>query len=172
MINVSWNDVQQFIRKLNKQSLYTYRLPTEAEWEYAAGGGGEGSRSIYAGISVPEKVHFYGNFCDASCGRSYGKKDQNDRFARTAPVGSYLGNRLKLHDMSGNVSEWCQDVYVSSYEDAPTDGSARTSPESERRVIRGGAWTHAIEYMRVFRRESGDGSYGNTNVGFRLVRDL
>ena len=169
--NVSWKDVQQFIQKLNKQSSYTYRLPTEAEWEYAAGGGEE-KRSIYAGISVPEKVHFYGNFCDASCGRSYSKKDQNDRFATTAPVGNYFKNQLGLHDMSGNVSEWCQDIYYYSYKDAPTDGSARTSPENERRVIRGGAWTHAMEYMRVFRRESGDSNYGNMNVGFRLVRDL
>ena len=137
--SVSWNDIQDFIRKLNQQSSYTYRLPTEAEWEYAAGGG-ENNRTKFSGTNNETQLYRYGNFCDDNCNYSWKTSTQDDRFKQTAPVGTYLPNPLGLHDMSGNVWEWCEDWYHDSYKGAPADGSAWLDPKGSDRVVRGGSW--------------------------------
>ncbi|MDR1896408.1 MAG: formylglycine-generating enzyme family protein [Prevotellaceae bacterium] len=93
--NGSWNDVQEFIRKLNAQTGKSYRLPTEAEWEYAARGGEQGANSKYSGSDNVDEVAWYGN--------NSGQK--------THAVGAKQANKLGIYDMSGNVYEWCSDWY-------------------------------------------------------------
>ncbi|MCB0839704.1 MAG: SUMF1/EgtB/PvdO family nonheme iron enzyme [Bacteroidetes bacterium] len=167
---VSWEDVQKFIQKLNEKSRYTYRLPTEAEWEYAAGGGSQ-NRTKYAGTDKESELYLYGNFCDKNCTYdSWKTKDQDDGYKNTAPVGSYKENRLGLNDMSGNVWEWCEDWYHDSYKNAPNDGSAWLSPEGTWRVLRGGSWGNLPQNLRVSNR----GRYSPDDrvnvIGFRLAR--
>ncbi|RMD51774.1 MAG: hypothetical protein D6828_06735 [Nitrospirae bacterium] len=127
--NVSWNDTQVFIKRLNKKSQYTFRLPTEAEWEYACRSGGK--KEKYAGFSQKSELFRYANFWG-----------QDDGYKYTAPVGSFKQNGLGLYDMSGNVWEWVQDVYnFDAYK-----SHALRNPIYERsgsgRVIRGGSWNN------------------------------
>ena len=108
--NVSWNDAQEFITRLNQKSgRNKYRLPTEAEWEYAARSGGKEEK--YAGFSAENEIFQYGNFCDLNCELDWKEMGQNDRYKNTAPVGSFAPNGLGLYDMTGNVWEWVSDIY-------------------------------------------------------------
>ena len=93
------------------------RLPTEAEWEYAAGGG-QGYRTKYAGTNDSDSLYIYVNFCDKNCIYIQADSTQNDDYKLTAPVGSYQPNPLGLYDMSGNVWEWCEDRWHLNYKDA------------------------------------------------------
>jgi sulfatase modifying factor 1 len=123
--SVSWNDAQEFIKKLNAQSGKHYRLPTEAEWEYAAKSGGKDEK--WAGTS------------DKSTLSKYAWYDKNSSES-THKVGLKKANGLGLYDMSGNVEEWCQDWYSEAYyDDSPKDNPP--GPDNgEKRVTRGGAW--------------------------------
>jgi formylglycine-generating enzyme required for sulfatase activity len=161
---VSWNDVQTFLKKLNRlDSGYSYRLPTEAEWEYAARAGTTTSYSFGNDSSLLSK---YGNFCDSKCSTKLKDDSQNDRFKYTAPVKSYSPNPWGLYDMHGNVWEWCQDWYGKyptgsvNNPTGPTTGSYR--------VIRGGSWVNFARRCRsAYRGSYGpDGAYGH--LGFRL----
>lgn len=149
---VSWDDAQEFINKLNEMNDgYKYRLPTEAEWEYACRAGTTGD--YYA-----QDVDDIGWYADNS-----GKN--------THRVGSKQANAFGLYDMSGNVWEWCRDWFVYGYEGAPTDGSARLlGGEMKSRVLRGGSWYRNATLLRSAYRSSyltpDDRSYF---VGFRLV---
>ena len=119
---VSWNDSQEFLKKLNKMTGRKYRLPTEAEWEYAARGGQDYQ---YAGSNTLKDVAWYSD--------NSGKK--------THPVGQLSPNGYGLYDMSGNVYEWCEDYYHKTYDGAPTNGSAwNTGGDKKHRVLRGGSW--------------------------------
>ena len=154
--NVSWNDCQEFIAELNDQdSRYTYRLPTEAEWEYACRAG--------------TTTRFYwGNSDSSSDIGGYAWYDGNSN-SSTHPVGQKLPNAWGLYDMSGNVWEWCQDGYTNDYDNCPTDGSAYCGSVSYR-VGRGGGWSDDARYCRsAVRGDSGPGD-GEINVGFRLAR--
>ena len=160
--SVSWNDVQDFIKKLNQKSKYTYRLPTEAEWEYAAGGG-SGNRTTYAGTNDEKDLYQYGNYYEP-------ESDDKDKYEQTSPVGNYKPNQIGLYDMSGNVREWCEDRYHDSYKDAPTDGSAYISPAGSDRVIRGGSWFYSPERLRVALRYGNSPDYRSYLIGLRLAR--
>ena len=155
---VSWERAQEFLKKLNQMlpaGQKPYRLPTEAEWEYAARGGSQSKGYIYAGSNNLGEVAWYR-------GNSGGK---------THPVGSKKSNELGIFDMSGNVFEWCQDEYHNTYSGAPTDGSAWTSRGHEERVRvhRGGTWVNYAD-CRSADRDSWLTTSLSDYFGFRLVR--
>ncbi len=164
---VSWDDVQEFIGKLNRQSGKQYSLPSEAQWEYAASWRPDGSKARFGNgkdIADPAEINFDGR---KDYKESYSKVGVYRR--KTVPVDSFSPNALGLYNMSGNVWEWCQDRWHDSYEGGPKDGSAWESGRGSVRVIRGGSW---YNYPRVVRAAArGRGTPGNTNgdLGFRLV---
>ena len=153
--NVSWHNVQEFLRKLNqKYPGKNYRLPSEAEWEYAARGGNKSKGYIYTGSNEIDEVAWY---------------DQNG--GKTHPVGNKKANELGLYDMSGNVWEWCQDAWHDNYQDAPADGSAwDNSNWHAYRVLRGGAWNSFLYYCRAANRDRFSPTLRSPVNGFRLVR--
>ena len=172
---VSWNDCQEFLKKLNaKKDGYTYRLPSEAEWEYAcrAGTTGDYAREL-------DVIGWYGN----NSGRKkldadeIWKTDQAnygqrllDNGCQTHPVGQKTPNAWGLYDMHGNVWEWCQDWYQDSYKGAPTDGSAwELGSDKQYRVLRGGSWDVGAGGCRsAFRFWCFPGNLVRI-VGFRVV---
>ncbi|MDD4964438.1 MAG: formylglycine-generating enzyme family protein [Gallionella sp.] len=161
---VSWDDVQTFIQKLNAQTGKTYRLPSEAEWEYAARAG---SNSMYPWGQ--EASHEYANYgVDAGWG---GLAQGRDKWVNSAPVGSFPANGFGLHDMIGNVWEWVQDSYHSDYNGAPTDGSV-WSGATERRVLRGGSWFSIPQIVRAANRFNSTATDRSDVIGFRLARTL
>jgi formylglycine-generating enzyme required for sulfatase activity len=148
---VSWNDVLKFIRKLNEKSGKNYRLPTEAEWEYAARGGNKSKGYKYAGGNVPGSVAWY---------------DDNSG-SKTHEVGQKQANELGLYDMSGNVWEWCSDWYRNYSSGAQSNPKGPNS--GSYRVLRGGGWSFNAGYCRVSNRSSRNPDYRNRGIGFRLV---
>ena len=152
---VGWDDVQAFLRKLNVQG-ERYRLPSEAEWEYAARGGQLGEGHRYAGSgNVAEVAWYYGNSGNG-----------------TQPVGRKRANELGLFDMSGNVREWTRDCWHGSYEGAPDDGRAREEGDCDRRVIRGGSWSGKPSHIRSANRFWYTTDFRNNNLGFRIARTI
>ncbi|MEM8898186.1 MAG: SUMF1/EgtB/PvdO family nonheme iron enzyme [Bacteroidota bacterium] len=151
---VSWYGAVAYCKWLGVK----YRLPTEAEWEYAAGGG-ESGRTECAGTNSLNELRSYGNY-DGIGGQ--------DRYAGLAPVGSFIRNSLGLYDMSGNVREWCQDWYGSYPSGPQTDPTGPTS--GIYRVIRGGSWNDGASNLRVASRNSWDPDYRFYDVGFRPAR--
>ena len=150
--NVSWNDIQQFISKLNAKTGKTYRLPTEAEWEYAARGGSSSRGYKYAGSNSLNEVAWY---------------DDNSG-AKTHPVGQKKANELGLYDMSGNVWEWCADWYGTYPSTAQTNPKGPSSGASSR-VFRGGSWGLNALLCRVSIRDNNTPSLRYVNLGFRLA---
>lgn len=151
--NVSWGEVLEFIQNINDASKnYRYRLPTEAEWEYAAKAG---TISDYAG-NLDEMAWYGENFSQGS----------------THPVGQKKPNAWGLYDMHGNVSEWCLDTWHDSYQESPSDGSAWISefPSSQERVLRGGSWNSYSRLCRSAYRGWLAPSKSYSFVGFRIVR--
>jgi len=148
---VSWNDVQEFIRKLNAQTGKQYRLPTEAEWEFAARGGAKSEGYKYSGSDIADKVAWYD-----------GNSDN-----KIHPVGTKSPNELGIYDMSGNVLEWCSD-WKSSY-----SSTAQTNPQCPSfgiyRINRGGSIANYARLMRVSWRNSDDPASRYSCLGFRLA---
>jgi formylglycine-generating enzyme required for sulfatase activity len=152
---VSWNDIQEFIRELSQQTGKTYRLPTEAEWEYAAQSGGKSEK--YAGTSSEAELGDYAWY------------DKNSG-SKTHPVGQKKPNGLGIYDMTGNVWEWCSDWYDESYyKNSPKDNPQGPSNGSAR-VLRGGSWYGYAWTTQASYRNSvlPYGRYGY--LGFRLAR--
>jgi formylglycine-generating enzyme required for sulfatase activity len=169
---LSWNDAQAYAAWQSKRSGKTYRLPSEAEWEYAARAGTSTSR--YWGED-PKQACKFANVADRNLRAKYPNfpiHDCDDRHAATAPVGSFLPNALGLYDMLGNVWEWTQDCWSEGYAGAPRDGSAWLEGDCGRRVVRGGSWIDGPGFARAAFR-SGDlpGDRGD-NQGFRLARTI
>jgi formylglycine-generating enzyme required for sulfatase activity len=154
---VSWDDVQEFLEKLNhKYPGQNYRLPSEAEWEYAARGGRQSKGYTYAGSNVIGEVAWY-------------KKNSG---GKTQPVGSKRANELGIYDLSGNMWEWCQDAWHDNYQGAPIDGSAWESESNGiGRVLRGGSWYNYPHFCRVSNRFRDFPDYRYYYiVGFRLAK--
>lgn len=148
---VSWDDCQTFITKLNQLTGANFRLPTEAEWEFAARGGNKRSGYKYAGSNTIGDVAWY----------------SGNSSSKPHAVAQKLPNELGLYDMSGNMHEWCQDWYGSYSSAAQTNPTGPASGSA--RVVRGGAWDNAAEYCRVSYRVSGTPSTSYELVGLRLA---
>lgn len=150
---VSWNDAQAFIKKLNEQTGKGYRLPSEAEWEYACRAGG---RHTYCGGNDIGALAWY----------------NGNSGSETHSVGRKQANAWGLHDMSGNVWEWVEDCGNGSYSGAPTDGSTWTNGDCGRRVLRGGSWGSYSDSLRAANRNINDAGNRDNNNGVRVARTL
>ena len=151
VIHVSWHDAQDYAQWLSSVTGKAFCLPSEAQWEYAARGGD--NQHAYPWGQQADSRH-------ANYGESVGK---------TTAVGAYPANGFGLHDMHGNVFEWCQDTYHEDYQGAPTDGSAWESGDSPYRVLRGGSWNFLPAGSRSAFRLYGMSVLRNNIIGFRLV---
>ena len=149
--SVSWYDCQEFVSRLNRLTGRTFRLPTEAEWEYAARGGNKSLHYKYSGSGNIGKVAWY----TENSGNS------------THAVGTKTANELGIYDMSGNVWEWCSDWYGSYSAGAQTNPQGPSS--GSRRVLRGGSWYRSARNCRVSDRGSIDPSFSSIHYGLRLV---
>lgn len=152
MNNISWEDVNDFIGKLKAEKGYSFRLPTEAEWEYAASEGG--SRALYSGGDEPDLVAWH--------------EDNSQESPR--PVGSKQANKFGLHDMSGNVWEWCQDWYGGEYYQNSSGDNPLGPDSGSIKVVRGGSFDFYANSSRVSYRSGLEPGTRVGNVGFRLVR--
>ena len=164
VVNVSWNDAQEYVAWLSRETEKPYRLLSEAEWEYAARAG---SRTKFSWGEVIEVNR--ANYCD-DC-QSRGRWDHK----RPGPVGAFAPNAFGLHDMHGNVAEWVEDCWHDSYDGAPTNGSAWTSGDCESRVYRGGSWIDSFPdgyTLRSAHRSRNFDGYRNFTIGFRVARAL
>ena len=151
--SVSWDDVQKFIQKLNQKTGKTYRLPTEAEWEYAAKGGNKSYGYTYSGSNSVGEVAWY----EVNSG------------SKTHPVGQKQSNELGLFDMSGNVWEWCSDNYGSDYyRNSPVSNPQGPSSGADR-MIRGGSWHDFADHFRSAYRSYDYHLHHSNYIGFRLV---
>lgn len=148
---VSWHDAKAFLEKLSIETKQNYRLPSEAEWEYAARGGNNDNDFEYSGGSILDTLGWY---CD------------NSENQKTRPVGLKMPNELGLFDMSGNVWEWCEDWY-DDYSKKPKNGSAFVENGS-RRVYRGGSWGNRSGHCRTTYRLNLAPEYSGNFIGFRL----
>lgn len=174
VVNVTWNDAVALSRWLSAQEGVTYRLPTEAEWEYAARAG---SRTRYHSGDAPASLLKIANVFDADAAPNWPKWRQHalhgqDGYAFTAPVGSFSANAFGLHDMHGNVWEWCADWYDDNYyAHSPVDDSAGPAT-GKVRVRRGGSWHTWPFYVRASYRNWNAATTRYTLVGIRLVREV
>ncbi len=152
MENVSWDDItNHFLPNLEKLTQRPFRLPSEAEWEYAAKAGGD---FIYAGGDDLHRVGWYAE----------------NSHRETKPVGLKMPNAWGLYDMSGNVYEWCEDDWHNNYDDAPADGCAWTDePRGAHRVYRGGYWSYHASLCRAAYRLRHEPQGRSNDLGFRLA---
>lgn len=164
VMNVSWNDVQEYLRWLNRLTGQGYRLPTEAEWEFAARAGSMTPFSTGDCIDTTQ-ANFDGTFAYAQCPLREGVN-----LGRTTPVGSYPPNPWGLYDMLGNVNEITQDCWNEGYAGAPSDGSAWLEGQCGQRVMRGGSWYGYAGYLRAAFRCRVAPTYRHRSIGFRIAR--
>jgi len=162
VIHVNWREAKAYAEWLSEQTGHHYRLPTEAEWEYAARAGtnthhwwGDGGARGYAN-------------CKRGCDSDY----TGFFSSRTAPAGSFPANDFRLHDTAGNVAEWVQDCYRPHYRNAPADGSARSADNCDQRVVRGGAMGDSYRKLYTFERKGVAPATRSDEIGFRLVVEL
>jgi hypothetical protein len=159
---VSWNEAVEFCARLSAHTGRQYRLPTEAEWEYACRAGT--TTPFYFGETISSDLANY----DATI--TYGDGQEGGYQKQTTDVGCFPLSAFGLHDMHGNVWEWCQDHWHSNYEGAPTDGSAWLSnDESEYRILRGGSWFFYPRFCRSAYRFFNFPDFRYKNIGFRVV---
>jgi len=167
VVCVSWNDSLAFAEWLSGKTGRKYRLPSEAEWEYAARSGGKDEK--YAGFSDESQFYLYANFCDKNCVFDHKTASQDDGYKFSAPVGSYRPNGLGLHDMTGNVLQWINDWYGKMYYGESPKDNPRGPDSGQHRVLRGGSWFIAPVYVRAAYRLWGTPDVRFYDIGFRLV---
>jgi formylglycine-generating enzyme required for sulfatase activity len=158
-VGVSWDDAKAYVSWVAKKTGKSYRLLSEAEWEYAARAG--------------TKTRYYFGENDKDLCRYGNGVGECDGYKSIAPVGSFAPNAFGLYDMHGNAWQWVEDCYHENYSGAPTDGSALTFGDCGRRVLRGGSWNNDSRDLRAASRDGGiPGSRGGNDGGFRLGRTL
>jgi formylglycine-generating enzyme required for sulfatase activity len=165
VVGVNWYDAVRYARWLSEATGRTYRLPSEAEWEYACRAGTRTAFSFGDTIST-DQANYDGNF-------TYNGGPRGEYRRGTTPVGMFPANPWGLFDMHGNVWEWVQDVVHDNYDGAPLDGSAwETGGDQGRRILRGGSWLYNPRYLRAALRNGFSAALSNDIVGFRVVREL
>jgi sulfatase modifying factor 1 len=174
VVCVSWDDAQAYVAWLSAKTGHVYRLPTEAEWEYAARAGTTTARY---GSDNPAELCRYSNVGDLDYseqhpGDSGANRACRDGYAFTSPVGSFPPNQFGLYDMLGNVMDWNEDCWNANYSGAPTDGTAWQSGDCGRRVVRGGSWDADLSVVRSANRRGIPTFYRSTTFGFRVARTL
>lgn len=152
--SVSWNDVQEFLQKLNQKTGKKYRLPTEAEWEYAARGGNKNQNYTYAGSNSIDSTAWY----------------ESNLENKTHEVGGRQVNDLGLYDMIGNVWEWCNDWYGENYYKSSSKNNPSGASSGSNRVIRGVGWNgYPTGCLVAHRGGSNPPAFRNSGVGFRVA---
>jgi formylglycine-generating enzyme required for sulfatase activity len=168
----SWTQAQQYVAWVSARTQRRYRLPSEAEWEYAARAGSPAQFT-------------WGNLVDLACGQvnSFDRSGRrgnpqwtwqiecDDGYAGVAPVGRFPANAWGLHDMLGNVWEWVADCWHGDYENAPADGSAWIDDGCRKHVNRGGGWGNHPRSLRVSNRDGDETAASSDGMGFRVARD-
>jgi formylglycine-generating enzyme required for sulfatase activity len=159
---VGWKEVQEFLRRLKgRDPQHDYRLPSEAEWEYACRAGSEMPFHTGATIST-DQANFNGNYI-------FPQGVKGIYRAETTPVGSFSPNDWDVHDMHGNMREWCEDRFHPDYMGAPEDGRAWIDGEIELRVLKGGGWNDVPENCRAAFRTASDPDTASPGHGFRVA---
>ena len=160
---ISWEDAKQYVNWLSNKTKKSYRLLTEAEWEYAAR---SGTSTIFSfGNKISKEL---ANF---NSKESYAGSVTSTPVGKVVPVGSYQPNAFGLYDMHGNVWEWTEDCLNDNYIGAPTDGSAWTVGDCTRRTLRGGSYDYSAHALRSADRQGGYSYIRSVNGGFRVARD-
>lgn len=149
VLMVSWNDAQAYVRWLNERGGHSYRLPSEAEWEFAARGG-------------TTTAYWWGDRYDGG----------QVTLGRTSEAGAHGANGFGLFDVTGNVSEWVEDCYVNGFTGAPSDGRAVVQGNCAQRVVRGGAWRDNSQGLRVANRSRIARATRDGGIGFRVAASL
>jgi formylglycine-generating enzyme required for sulfatase activity len=158
VVNVSWEDARAYTEWLSRRTGQPYRLPTDAEWEYAARAG-TGSRYWWGNEAEPHR---------ANCAECNSLWDGE----KSAPIGRFPANPFGLHDTAGNVFEWVEDCWVDNFAEVSEDGKPPQQEECGKRVIRGGAWSFPFKEIRSANRWRDFPSRSSDDTGFRVVREL
>ncbi len=178
VMHVSWNDAMAYCKWLSQKTGKTYRLPTEAEWEYVAGNGAKHTKYDWGnGAPIGKKG---GSIADEQGAAQFGWTQADymiflgykDGYEASAPVGSFSPNELGICDLSGNLSEWCQDWYSESYYPSSPASNPKGPTKGSEKVIRGGSWGTAPADTEVHKRDSGEPGRRGGSLGFRVARDL
>jgi len=170
VVNVDWKNTQGFAKWLSSKNKYEFRLPTEAEWEYAARAGTKVAR--YWGDNSGDACG-YANVRDLTAKRTFawsGLYNCDDGYSVTAPVGQFTPNSFGLYDVLGNASEWVSDWYAKDYYATSPNNNPKGSENALLRVVRGGNWYYGPSYIRSADRYRLNPVFHNVIVGFRLVR--
>lgn len=157
IMNVTWADTNLYVTWLSDKTGKTYRLPTEAEWEYAARAG-------------TQSEFWWGD--DIGVGKANCRNCAPKISHQTEPVDSFAANPWGLYNVHGNVWEWVQDCWNSTHEGAPTDGGARLEGDCRQRVMRSGSWYYFSKNVRAAWRFKNDARVRSYGIGFRVVREL
>jgi formylglycine-generating enzyme required for sulfatase activity len=173
VVCIDWNDAKAYVAWLSKKTGKTYRLLSEAEWEYAARAG---TTTRFSFGNNEADLCRHGNGADRTAKKTYKNwtvANCTDNYLHTAPVGVFVTNNFGLHDMHGNVWEWVEDCYHHSYNGAPSDGSAWvTGGDCSRRVLHGGSWDGKRRFLRSANRSGSDAGGRFINGGLRVARTL
>ena len=166
---VSWDDANAYAQWLSQRTSQPYRLPSAAEWEFAARGGSSAARPWTSDAAACSQA----NVADQTALQRFPGWTTHacmDTYVQSAPVGSFAANGFGLHDTLGNVFEWVADCWHDDYSGAPDDGSARVDGDCSQHETRGGSWFTAPDFVRVSYRNRFAADYRSTSVGFRVVR--